>query len=604
MKLIRLSPTLLAALALACPAQSAPSGAGAPAPLSAAAAAVPPVPTVDAPPRDERRPDRPFSVDLAGTPVQLGGSWEYTDERRLNFDLDDTAARDRRVREHEVKLETRVRLGERTELFAQLVGLHETRRTEGTAGQRITRSLERGPMWLQFERLGGTPWSLQVGRVSLLDRRAWWWDEDLDAVRLRYAGEAWRLDTGLGRELARKSSADAGIVPAERGVTRFFGQATWAWAPRHAIDAFWLVQRDGSGAPAAGAMFANEDATDPGDLRARWTGLRASGEWRADGGSRLAYWADAARLSGREVTTAFAEQSDGTFTAAAAQSRRVSGRAHDVGVTATLGVPLRPSLTLAHARGSEGFRQTGLQENKARIGGVKRWQRYGELLQPELSNLAVSSAGVGVRLTDNTSLELVGHREPAMSAWSPAPAWPRWATMWCAWTWTPRKIETACAPAAFRSTSPGWSRWCSATMASGPPAVHHRCGRGDAHGTRCSSSPWARRRTRTARADLQYVLAAARAIGRHDGLQGGGGQEHRAGGHGRPRARGDRGRTGGARRAGRSRWCPTPSSSRKARRWRTSCARPHRGRRRHERRCGADARAVCAVQPQPRQAAW
>jgi alginate production protein len=73
-------------------------------------------------------------------------------------------------------------------------------------------------------------------------------------------------------------------------------------------------------------------------------------------------------------------------------------------------VPLRPSLTLAHARGSEGFRQTGLQENKARIGGVKRWQRYGELLQPELSNLAVSSAGVGVRLTDNTSLELVGHR--------------------------------------------------------------------------------------------------------------------------------------------------------------------------------------------------
>ena len=159
--------------------------------------------------------------------------------------------------------------------------------------------------------------------------------------------------------------------------------------------------------------YASDDrgsATDPGDLRARWTGLRASGEWRADSGSRLAYWADAARLSGREVTTAFAEQSDGTFTAAAAQSRRVSGRAHDVGVTATLGVPLRPSLTLAHARGSEGFRQTGLQENKARIGGVKRWQRYGELLQPELSNLAVTSAGVGVRLTDNTSLELVGHR--------------------------------------------------------------------------------------------------------------------------------------------------------------------------------------------------
>ena len=410
MKLQRLTPTLLAALALACPAQSAPPGAGTPPPLTAAAAAVPPVPTVDAPPRDERRPERAFTVDLAGTPVQFGGSWEYTDERRLNFDLDDAAARDRRVREHELKLETRVRLGAHTELFAQLVGLHETRRTEGTAGRQVSHALERGPMWLQFERLGDTPWALQVGRVSLLDRRAWWWDDDLDAVRLRYAGDALRLDAGLGRELARKSSADPGIAPTERGVTRFFGQATWAWAPRHALDAFWLVQRDRSGAPAAGASFADEDATDPSDLRARWIGLRASGEWRADGGSRLAYWADAARLSGRETTTAFTEQPDGTLTADAAQSRRLSGRAYDVGATATLGVPLRPSLTLAHARGSEGFRQTGLQENKARIGGVKRWQRYGELLQPELSNLAVSTVGVGVRLADNTSLELVGHR--------------------------------------------------------------------------------------------------------------------------------------------------------------------------------------------------
>lgn len=410
MQLHRLTPTLLAALALACPAQSAPPGAATPPPPSAAATAVPPAPTIDAPPRDERRPERPFTVDLAGTPVQLGGSWEYTDERRLNFDLNDAAARDRRVREHEIKLETRVRLGAQTELFAQLVGLHETRRTEGTAGRQVTRSIERGPMWLQFERLGGTPWSLQIGRVSLLDRRAWWWDDDLDAVRLRYAGESVRLDAGIGRELARKSSADAGIAPTERGVTRLFGQATWAWAPRHALDAFWLVQRDRSGAPAGGTVFADEDATDPGDLRARWIGLRASGEWRGSGGSRLAYWADAARLSGRETTTAFTEQSDGTLAADAAQQRRVSGHAFDVGATATLGVPLRPSLTLAHARGSEGFRQTGLQENKARIGGVKRWQRYGELLQPELSNLAVSTAGVGVRLADNTSLELVGHR--------------------------------------------------------------------------------------------------------------------------------------------------------------------------------------------------
>ena len=56
------------------------------------------------------------------------------------------------------------------------------------------------------------------------------------------------------------------------------------------------------------------------------------------------------------------------------------------------------------------FRQTGLQENKARLGGVKRLQRYGELLDPELSNLRVATAGIGLRLLDNTSAELVWHR--------------------------------------------------------------------------------------------------------------------------------------------------------------------------------------------------
>ena len=359
---------------------------------------------------DERRPDEPFTVDLFGKPVQLGGSWEYSDQRRRNFDLDKTRARDRRAREHELKLEGRVQLGADTQAFAQIVGLHETRRTQGTAAKRVTHSLERDQMWVQRDRIGGTPWSLQVGRVALLDRRAWWWDDDLDAIRARYATQTWRLDTGLAREIAKKSSAENGIAPASRGVTRWFGQATWPWAPRHALEAFWLVHNDGSSRPATGAVFANEDATDPSDLRARWVGARASGEWRVEDGPRLAYWADTAWLRGREHKTAFDEQSNGTFTATGATSRRVSGTAFDIGATGSLALPLRPSLTLGFARGSSGFRQTGLQENKARFDGVKRWRRYGELMQPELANLSVATVGAGVRVLNNSSVELMAHR--------------------------------------------------------------------------------------------------------------------------------------------------------------------------------------------------
>ena len=78
----------------------------------------------------------------------------------------------------------------------------------------------------------------------------------------------------------------------------------------------------------------------------------------------------------------------------------------------------------------------------------------------------------------------------------------------------------------------------------------------------CSSSPSARRPTRTAQPTCSHVLAAARAIGRQHGpTQGRRRQEHGAGRHRRPGARGDRrGARGARRRAFRSLSSPIPSS--------------------------------------------
>jgi alginate production protein len=368
---------------------------------------------------DERRSAQPLTVKAFGRPVQLSGTWEYTDEWRDNFDLNNANSRDRRVSEHEVKLEARTWPTQDTEVLLQAVGLHESRRTQGSLGTQRTHALERGQAWAKFERLGGTPWALQAGRVALMERRAWWWDDDLEAVRLLRSGDKWRLDTGLAREVARVSSADTGILASARGVTRWFGQASWRLAPRHTIDAFWLHTRDNSAQSAAGSLAAREEETDPSDLTARWHGLRASGEWRPSKGPRLAYWADAAVLRGNETLTRYVERSDGQFTAGSSSTRRVRGQALDVGATLIFQVPLRPSVTLGYARGSGGersttldsnFRQTGLQENKTRLAGVKRLRRYGELLQPELSNLAVSTLGAGVRILENSSVELLAHR--------------------------------------------------------------------------------------------------------------------------------------------------------------------------------------------------
>lgn len=378
----------------------------------------PPAPMRDGQRVDDRRPDQPLTLSVFGLAVELGGSWEYSAEQRRNFDLDLARDRDRRVQEHELQLEARSRPTPDSEVFVQAVGLAERRRT-GSGATTRNESFERGQTWLRLDRLGGTPWSVQAGRVPLIDRRAWWWDDDLDALRAVGRGDSWRLDTGVAQEVARVSWDTATLPAAARGVRRWFGQATWQPARRHALDLFWLVQRDRSGLPAAGSVAADEDAVDGSDLAARWVGLRASGEFRPDSGLRFAYWLDWAALRGREQVTAHAEQDDGRFVAGETTVRAVRGQAADVGAVLSLPLPLRPSLAAGWAIGSGGerspaldanFRQTGLHENKARLTGVKRLRRYGELLQPELSNLEITTLGTGVRAFDNTSLEVVAHR--------------------------------------------------------------------------------------------------------------------------------------------------------------------------------------------------
>ena len=367
---------------------------------------------------DERRAEKPFTVELFGRPVALGLSYETSAERRRNFDLDATRQRDRDVFDHELKLDARLRASDSLSLFVQAVGLADRRKFKRDGSVLTTQSWERGQTWLLAERLGGQPLSLQIGRVALIERRSWWWDDDLDALRLLYTPGHWRVETGLAREVAKVSSAARGIDPALKGLTRWFGNASLRWAPRHAVEAFWLLANDGSGAPAPGSLFASgsEDKTDG---RLRWLGARVGGEVHFTSDHRWTYRVDAALLRGRESRTAFSTTPEGLLSAGSTSSRRVRGNAFDLGTQWVLPGAARPTFSLGLANGSGGernattdnnFRQTGLQENKGRIAGVKRARYYGALLDPELSNLRIVSAGFGLRFLENSSAELLWHR--------------------------------------------------------------------------------------------------------------------------------------------------------------------------------------------------
>jgi alginate production protein len=85
-----------------------------------------------------------------------------------------------------------------------------------------------------------------------------------------------------------------------------------------------------------------------------------------------------------------------------------------------LDLPLSPYLYGGLARGSSkidsstglqaGFRQSGLHDNNAKLGGVASFRYLGELLRPELSNMRVLTAGAGVSPFRNFSIDLIYHQ--------------------------------------------------------------------------------------------------------------------------------------------------------------------------------------------------
>lgn len=229
--------------------------------------------------------------------------------------------------------------------------------------------------WLRHP--GGA--SLQVGRQRFEDERAWLYDEELDAIRLRYQREGLAVELSVSRDgLVRKDVLSA--EPRER-INNYVLLVGYRLLGEVELEGYAIV-RDDRAADRRRPLF---------------LGLRSRGEPVED----LDYWLELAFVTGR----------DG--------SNRIRGWGVDLGVTYEFQVAPKPAVTLGVAFGSGdrnpdnghdgNFRQTGLQENAADFGGAATFKYYGEVLDPELSNLAISTVGIGIRPRDSFSLDLVYH---------------------------------------------------------------------------------------------------------------------------------------------------------------------------------------------------
>ncbi|HVS10834.1 MAG TPA: alginate export family protein [Planctomycetota bacterium] len=297
--------------------------------------------------------------------LRLAGQVQLESGTERNYDLDRGDAEDRRDQEGAV----RMRLSWRRSLA--LHGVAEVRasgryRDDEDDGTSTTDQLRLGETFLYY-RHPRAAFDLQLGRQDFDDEREWLYDRNLDGVRFVKSFFPWQLELSATTTLSDGSRRD-------RDATNWIAYLARERAERHL--AFFVVHRDIDGAP--------------GD-RPTHLGFRLLGE---NG------WLDAAWLAGE------------------AAGRDLGGWGLDLGRTFPKAFgPI--ALTVGYAVGSGGdeevggtdrtFRQTGFQDNNGKFDGVTSFRYYGELADPELSNLHVATLGLGARVARRASLDLVAH---------------------------------------------------------------------------------------------------------------------------------------------------------------------------------------------------
>jgi len=353
----------------------------------------------------ERDEDDVFGKGIAITDtLRLMGQIEGKTTVEQNFNLDRAQDRDRRDVDLPVRLRMTWTPGEKLRGQVEVRYTHQFRHDETSTGNldEVNHSGAFGETWLQFLDLWGNEgFDVTVGRQDFDDPREWIYDQNLDALRLTWIRPTWRLDVASATLLTDGSDRD-------QESNNFIAYLSNNNSDEHL--ALWTVYRDIGSFDASNGPIPDETSLH--------LGARILGEWLPD----TAVWADFAYEMGDRPLFDSLGNSTGV-------DADVSAWAYDVGATwsPSFADPLyfTAGYALGRGDGDDGtFRQTGFQDNTDRWGGVTSFQYYGELINPELSNLGILTLGVGAIVAERTSLDLVFHtytQDEAKAEYSPLP---------------------------------------------------------------------------------------------------------------------------------------------------------------------------------------
>src|SRR5262245_26135694 len=224
---------------------------------------------------DERRPAHQLTVSVFDRPLTIGGEVEVSTDTIWNPTLV------RHTRDWQVAplgcvdLELTYPLSRSTFFFLEGVALYGAELSRLSDTDRFY-ALERGESWAYLGDLLGSDFALQIGRQNVRERRAWWWDRDLDAARLYFDRGRVHAEIRVGEELFSHATDASDVDADEKGVLRVFSNVAWGWSPGQRLDFFGLGQWDRSGHPPSGT-WVDVDGDDPSDADLVWLGGRTSG---------------------------------------------------------------------------------------------------------------------------------------------------------------------------------------------------------------------------------------------------------------------------------------------------------------------------------------
>ena len=360
--------------------------------------------------QDDRRPDDQLTVELFDRPLSIGGEIGMTPRYRRDFDLNPDRNRDRVRLDLETQLELFYPWSANLAVFLELKAAYEQELYRG--GRRKLRSQEeikRGETWLFWGDIAQSGISFELGRQNFREPREWWWDNDLDALRIYYTRPFLHFEAGVSQQLFPVSTADNGIPAEEQGVLRILARGAWQWASKQELGLFFLHQQDFSRRERVND-FVLDEFLDPVDGDFTWVGLRTLNKWSTDDYGEFDLWGDGAWIGGDERSLVFVDTDvDGLSRVLSVNGGQINGWALDVGLTWEAPLSWRPALTFGYAIGTTNFRQTGLQDNNDRFRNISRFRYYGELLRPELSNLRIWTAAATVPFLSNSSATALYH---------------------------------------------------------------------------------------------------------------------------------------------------------------------------------------------------